>query len=376
MSLRKDYPGSLPADSSFYKSPSARESRSPRSTLQKHRSANHGSFTPRYQSGTPRLAKTKSTKNRALISNMKKPHHDPISVDLSRSASEHEGLGIYTNPDRDRRFADPGRAAVSGSHHRSTSGTSQFSTTTMSSLGKPGSQYVHPMRQTPRPFTPPLSRSTQNSVMGSDYSADGNFLEDYDDPVPSSTRETFNNPSSAGSIAEPRSSFQIQTHSMTNLPATSSLSHTYDNSSVFETTSPISRTSLDFPFRSKPRSSTDPMTRVAAVQAARQAFEDREAAKALKLEQKTQERGFGRKEKRELHHLSKRLGSPSSHSIQDIGTTNEKLPPPEEHKHRFTPSRPNKSNTKIDSPKSAWVLFLTWLRTRIFKMGKKLRKSS
>src|SRR5271167_3033546 len=78
------------------------------------------------------------------------------SLDLNRPAIE-QGLGLHASDYgtgsrsvHDVSFQSAGR----GYHNRSTSGTSQFSTTTAGSGHRAGS-FVHPFQQTPRPYTPP-----------------------------------------------------------------------------------------------------------------------------------------------------------------------------------------------------------------------------
>ncbi|PGH11719.1 hypothetical protein AJ79_04742 [Helicocarpus griseus UAMH5409] len=327
-------------------------------------------------SGYPsRTEKEKSIKHKANIrSHLKRSTNGgSTSIDLDRSALENEGLGIYTNLERDRRYADNSlsRRGASTSHNRSTSGTSQYSGVTSNSLHKPGSQYVHPMRQTPRPYTPPIAHSYQNSVMGSEHSADaGKFSTDLDD-VTSIHRELFV-PISSGPSAETKP-YQIQTSSMTNVTIPSSLNHTRES---YETVSPLSRSSLDFAFRSRVRTNTDPAARVAAVQAARQAFEDKEAAKNRKLEKqsmKAYDRQLRRQEKKEQ--------PLSTSSSQDAAPTEKRTsfgggrrPLNEKSAKSSSEYSHNNISRSFESPKSAWVLFITWLRTKLFKMGRKLKR--
>ncbi|WEW59905.1 hypothetical protein PRK78_005387 [Emydomyces testavorans] len=335
-----------------------------------------------------------------MLPHLKKASQDrSASLDLNLSAVENEGLGIYTNLDRDKRYGDAyvtaTRLAGSTGHHRSISGNSQYSATmTMSSANKPGSQYVHPMRQTPRPYTP-VNRSHQNSITGS--ASDTQQFPDLDDQTTSNSRERFNKPPSLNSSMEPRRSFNIQrenltifqSSSQTNVARTSSsFSRPLDTSSARETISPISRSSLEFPFRSKSRpSTTDPVARAAAVQAARQAFEDREAAKSRKIEQRTQKaqnKELRRREHKEQHHSSSRTPRLTDFTFRSQsesekrghldGSNNGQSGYYEGNKARHA----SKEGTglKLKSPKNAWLLFLTWLRTRIFKMGKKIKKMS
>lgn len=351
-----------------------------------HLSSGNNTYLPSYQINNSRIRKDKPTKHKAhIISHLKRPsQRSSTSIDLDRSALENEGLGIYTNLERDTRYGEARSMAhgrLSGTHNRSTSGASQFSATTMSSLGRPGATYVHPMRQTPRPYTPPLSRSYQNSVMESDQS-EGNYVTDLDDNLFQTNSDPLRNASSAGSNnVEPRPSVnlradsltRLQTSSQTNVTAGSSLGPTFD----LETVSPLSRSSLDFAFRSKSKAPQDPATRAAAVQAARQAFEDREAAKNRKFEKqnsKAQDRELRRRERKEQDDTS-RQRSQDRPSRQESFSEKSRNDNRNKSDQRYNdPPKQENTSLGVGSPKKAWLLFLTWLRTRIFKLGKKLKK--
>ncbi|KAL2824729.1 hypothetical protein BDW59DRAFT_81578 [Aspergillus cavernicola] len=312
------------------------------------------------------------------------------SIDLSRSSVEHEGLGIYTNHERDSVQSDlytnfPVRRKLSDFHRRSTSGTSQLSTASSSSMGKPGSQYVHPMRLAPRAYTPPVAaHSSQNSYFESDGSQKG---ETEGDPLTQSHPENNDQNVQASSVPRPRLSLHIQDTSFTPLPGASqtnitgraSFNYSRDNASTLDTTSPTSRSSLDYVFRSRTRTSIDPVSRAATIQAARQAFEEKEAAKTRRFEQqqmKVEERQIKRKEKQ---------GQRTSTSVRDgdiqekgyeqvtLKDTNTHETPPCSHSTK-RPS-PDSENWKSQS-KSTWMLFLTWLRTRVFKFRRRVRRLS
>ncbi|CEJ55220.1 hypothetical protein PMG11_01489 [Penicillium brasilianum] len=335
-----------------------------------------------------RSQKSKHVKPKVHIKPMlrKMSRDDPPSqsIDLSRSSTEQEGLGIYLNFERERERRQSEsltsatyRRSTSGMHHRSTSGTSQFSTATGSSGGKPGSQYVYPMRPTPRAYTPPLSQSYQTSANESDDLEDGspetqaNILSGSEPPR--TTR------ASSGPI--PRLSLQIDDDSFTRLPGISqtnvsgrpSFGYSRDNGSTVDTASPISRPSLDFVFRSRTRTSTDPVSRAATIQAARQAFEEKEAAKARRLEKqqiKAEERLTRRLVKRTT---SEGQNSPPTQSREDFSEKKEDHESPirAAQTHGEEPSTSWKSQSK-----STWVLFMTWLRTRVFKFRRRIRKMS
>ncbi|KAJ5782184.1 hypothetical protein N7457_003958 [Penicillium paradoxum] len=313
-----------------------------------------------------RSHKSKSIKSKVHIKPiLRKISRDdaPASIDLSRSSTEQEGLGICMNFDRDRQRSESltggsFKRTPSGLHNRSTSGTSQFSNGSGSSASKPGSQYVHPMRQTPRAYTPPLGQSYQDS-------SNSEELDESPESEPVSIHETR----TVSGPALPRLSLQIQDDSFTRLPGVSQTNVTSRPSFQYSretdgTTSPMSRTSLDFVFRSRTRTSTDPISRAATVQAARQAFEDKEAAKIRRLEKqqiKAEERGSRR--------LLKRNTSEDHESpLQSREAIFEKP-------RRSTVDESEEQSVSWKSQsKSTWVLFMTWLRTRVFKLRRKIRK--
>lgn len=342
-----------------------------------------------------------------ILRKMSRDDAPSTSIDLSRSSTEQEGLGIYMNFERDRRQSDSFtgvtyRRTPAGLHHRSTSGASQLSSATGSSGGKPAaSQYVYPMRPTPRAYTPELSQSYQTSANDSDG------LEEEDDDglesVPASQTPSVlenqgqhhhrTNRASSGPM--PRLSLQIEDDSFTRLSGISqtnissrpSFGYSRDNGSTLDTASPTSRPSLDFVFKSRTRTSTDPVSRAATVQAARQAFEAKEAAKNRRFEKqqiKAEERKSRRRVKRTKSESPDSPAiSPAIHSTEEINekatytnananansNTNEKQARPQPTKSE-QPSASWKSQSK-----STWVLFMTWLRTRVFKFQRKLRKS-
>lgn len=316
-----------------------------------------------------------------MLRKMSRDDAPSTSIDLSRSSTEQEGLGIYLSMERDRRQSESLTGAnyrrSSGLHHRSTSGTSQFSTGTGSSGGRSGSQYVHPMRPTPKVYTPPLSESYQTSGNNSDELDDDGLETDSTVP-PTSESHRFVRASS-GPV--PRLSLQIEDDSFTRLSGASqtniasrpSLSYSRDNGSTFDTASPISRNSLDHMFRSRTRTSTDPISRAATIQAARQAFEEREAEKTRRLEKqqlKAEERQTRRRVKRKSPGGQ---DSPVMHSSEEFSEKPSPSQIPRRADREQQQPQPQSASWKSQS-KSTWVLFMTWLRTRVFKFRRKLRR--
>lgn len=240
------------------------------------------------------------------------------SLDLSRSVAENEGLGIYTASSMSggtRSGTDtPPSSTRRGYHHRTMSEASQISTTTVSNHQRPGAQYVHPMRQTPRSYTPPLALSYQPSLAESEVSsaqagATANLGYPHHSPDPDA-------PSSYAPLPPPRtmppalhirttSGPRLTSSSQTNLPGTpSSLRRHTDRITTPDMNQSSARTSLEsaFRMRSRTNTATDPAAQALAIQALRQQFNEKEAAKDLRVQQaeaKAQERVSKKREKRE-----------------------------------------------------------------------------
>lgn len=319
-----------------------------------------------------------------------------VSVDLPRSSLDNDGLGIYANSGMEGRSNDPlvthvVRKHTATAHHRSASGTSQFSTGSSSSMGKAGPQYIHPMRQAPRAYTPPLGQSYQASDLESDDSGKGDATDG--EPLAKSNPNVFHSPLRTSSGQTPRLSLQIQESSFTRLPGTSqtnitgrsSFTYSRDNGSTLDTASPISRPSLDFVFRSKTRTSMDPVSRAATIQAARQAFEEKEAAKARKFEEqqmRAEQKNIRRREKQHWR-ASLRDGEANEtgdeskwekesqgipHALDPHSTPSSSTPAP------APPTPEPKSGVWKSQSKNTWMHFLTWLRTRVFKLRRRVKK--
>ncbi len=329
------------------------------------------------------------------------------SLDLSRSTAEHEGLGIHTSSDLGIASRSPGNAAFSAAgrrayHNRTTSGASEYSNTTTSSYQRSGA-YVHPMRQTPRPYTPPLTHSYQNSVVDSEYSGEGApFTLEEEHNLRQIVRDASYR---AATVTTPQPSLpplRIYTGPSTflagspqsNLAGTpaSSLRPRADTMSQADTMSPISQSSIEVAFRLRSRADTDPASRAASIQAARQAFSEKEAAKAKKAEKeelRAIEREARRREKREEG--QRRKAESKDRSRLKNGIPNEKQPgiqstlysdvPPASNlanaaMGRQATVRRSETNPSVKSAKSRWVQFLTWLRTKFFKLGQKMSSAS
>ncbi|ORX93204.1 hypothetical protein BCR34DRAFT_500098 [Clohesyomyces aquaticus] len=367
------------------------------------------------------------TKKIKPSSYLRKLSKDSNALDLSRPAAENEGLAIlgiseYGQTSGPRSVTDVSFAPINGRHRhtRSTSNTSQFSTT--SSLQRPTVPYMPAIRQTPRPYTPPISKSTPSSVLGSEHEVD-DILTDEEFRL----RQNMFDParrsgsiSSAPGVAPPLrihttgsstrlgGSYSQSTVSLTS-PVAPSRSRG-DTLRSIETTSPSSRTSFDKAFgfirggRDSP-AGVDPTSRAASIRAARQAFNEKEGKKEQKYEKeatKQQEKEIRKQYKKEERQRRKSdVEDTKSHkrgrSISDTNTNEKSTPRPSlsgrqysDHREAHTRSlpkhvvsvEPEKSSravpkvTKSRAAKGRWLRFVTWFKTRLLKLSRKLHMSS
>ena len=259
-----------------------------------------------------------SSKSKAKIKPLlrKFTSQENVTIDLSRSAAENEALGIYSSSEI--KYPPPSAGNNSGFHNRTTSAASELSTNTNSS-NRFGAHYVHPMRQTPRPYTPPIANSYKTSLESEaptvNTSNDAVFFDSHS-RHPSSHTSIMPTPyAPLPSTRRPpplhvrtRSASHLTSSSQTNLPGTpSSLRFNTDAITPSEMVSPTTRSSLESAFRIRSRSNTattnnDPVTQAATVQQLRRQFQEKEAAKELKYQQAeawAQEKEAKRREKRD-----------------------------------------------------------------------------
>lgn len=375
------------------------------------------------------------------------------SLDLDRPAAEQDALGIFEGGRGGvgvgvgvvvggREGKEKGVAAERSSydvqmrranyqhHHRSTSVTSQFSTTTTASGHRAGS-FVHPFQQTPRPYTPPLhaaASSYQHSLREGDLDFEQSAVLAEDDdqicsssqtnihPNPYAPTHTYRSPSNlsvqtfATSIDRSSSSpnvAQQQQHplrittskqgsssrlalvsSHTSLHLHSALSS--DINSPADMMSPASalRSSLDG-FRIRSRSdASHPPVRAEAIQEARRKFLEKELAKDEKaareevrqLEKRNQKEAQKIDRGHRRSSASDRTRSKRSKSDLTIHEKPEGLVGREYSSvvKQQTPtlmpgdtfSQKRRSGAAKLKTHSAWTKFVMWIRTRFIRMGK------
>jgi hypothetical protein len=345
-------------------------------------------------------------------------------VDLSRPAAENEGLaglGIAINGYPTGGFANKSANDVSfvsmgghgrSRHIRSPSNTSQLSATTSHSIHRPNGAYSHPMRQTPRPYTPPISKSYSTSIGGrssdEDFSGGEQLNGDNDiasfRQLMSETHPRSSSFSSSPHIAAPaplhiRSSDSITrftSPSQTSLHATRSRGATLQS---VETLSPSSRPSIDKAFnffrqRSAGNESEldQAASHAASMRAARLAYQEKEEAKNRKADKEEARRHERETEKqnkkeervrrkseaderrtrsnsnekndhtvgREYSHL--RTGGPFPRSVDRLSPGRK-------------PSESLKEKRRKKGVKRGWFDFVIWFKTRILRIGRRKKRT-
>ena len=270
-------------------------------------------FDPSYSENTisppPKTHNAKSSSHFSQTKTKIKPFlrkissQEKVALDLSRSVAENEGLGIYTSSRARQDSHNSSNHGGRGYHTRTSSTVSQMSTTS-------SRQYVHPMRQTPQSYTPPIAHSHHNSHASTD---DGQHS------IHSLSRGNLSSPSTMPHSYAPLPNskrapppLHIRTRSASrgnsssqpnlNIPGTpSSLRYAEpfspDNMNLPQT----ARSSFESAFRKRSRKDTgdDPLL---TVQALRAEFNAREAAKDQKYaaaEARAAEKEARRRERRD-----------------------------------------------------------------------------
>jgi len=354
-------------------------------------------------------------------------------VDLSKSVAENEalaGLGIHDfNSVVPRSASDVRFDSVNSGrsrHQRATSNGSQFSTNSGSQ--RPSVAYMHPMRHTPRPYTPPIAKSYTTSVIGTD---DGEEVVDvtsdddlryrvaqrgvYDPQLPNLPLNSDDiSPSTAPAAPPPlrlNTSGSFTRLQLQQNPSQSSLTGslaspqrsrggTLQSLVSVDTAgaaSPSSRTSTDKAlglFRGKSGEEVDAAARAASIRAARIAYSEREEAKAAKAE-KEERRRLGREQRRQDKRDERlrqkgeptprtRANSASAEKVEPLAAAGSNQNKPAQ--PAAVPEQPVKTasrnagrqqeQNRPRGARSAWLGFMAWFRKRLLRLSRMMRMGS
>ena len=337
----------------------------------------------------------------------KKSLKDDTKIDLSRPLAENEslaGLGIQDFAAPSRSAHDVNFGAISAGrirHDRSTSINSQFSTN--SGVKSPNMAYAHPMRHTPRPYTPPITKSYTTSVIGSEISDEpSDILAEEEFRVRPRLYDPSYGSDFISSLPSGLPPLHIHTGgSLTRLnnPSQSSLPSSMPTGrsrgatlqSIDTCTSPASttRTSMDkaMGFLRSPHShdSTDASSRAGAIRAARIAYNEREDAKQRKAEKEelrrlrrgTADEAGRRKSEADDRRRpalandasSEKLGvfvgkSYNDNSVAHARSLPTQVSAPPTPRGFAQTSKPQKRGAK-----HGWQEFMAWFRTRLLRLG-------
>ena len=350
---------------------------------------------------------------------------DQGRLDLSRSTTENErlaGLGIQelgTRSASDITFAPAGRR---GTHGRNTSGGSQLSTG--SGTYRPSQPFVHPMRQSPRPYTPPTGSSSASfvnhdeadeieDVVDDDFRLGHGFRSRRSMSI-SSTPQVGYTPLSQSHTAEElgivpkltsRSQSNLSVHSARSGKSKLGKSRMDTEHSLDLPTSPSSRTSIDKAFSFVSRRSEETTTRDERIRAARQKFEEKEANKDRRLERealKRRETDEAKSSNEQARQIRKseaseraRVTKPNRKGV--LKASPKKTPRPDEFDEKlasrsydqYRPSHDaslprqgqeagmsektthaqDRKACKTATPQSGWIRFSAWFQTRMLDCG-------
>lgn len=336
---------------------------------------------------------------------------DANKIDLSRPAAENErlaGLGIHEYSPAARSASDVTFVPVGRSkHNRTTSNNSQFSTKS-AVLQRPTAPYAHPMRQTPRPYTPPIAKSYTTSMLGSEGSDEAMDIMSDDEYHHRQRMFDHNKRSdSVGSVPAHPPPLHIHTSSsMTRLnnQSQSSLHGTRSRGDTLRSMeslgTPSSRTSMDktVNFLRSGKHEDDPASRAASIRAARIAYNEKEEAKALRAEKEASrqmEKDSKKHTKKDDRTRRKSDADKDTRTRSNSGTEKQEFVTKAYNDFNPAHSRSlpalvstansggrtrayTKSSTQSSrrSAKSSWLGFLAWFRTRLLRLGKKLHMNN
>lgn len=328
----------------------------------------------------------KTSAKPAHIRKASRDERSSTSIDLSRSSIELEGLGIYTNLERDMRFQQ-NRHSVSNLH-RSISEISPSP-----SITRLGQSYVHPRRQLPTPSSP-LGMPQRHSV-------DGGYFSTVNRSLTGITSPTLSIPDDEHEDNDSNSFDEADTPTTTSLELRRSTPIILQRA---QTDTALSRASSWK--ESEFLSSAELTSRAAAVRAARIAFAEKEASKARKLEEQQQKKKTQvrdeRRHQRSVSHMVKTrsittAGDEERHrrtiSEAYVQSNRNGLQHPRESyidlEEDMAPERvtsiPSLTGRPTATPSSAlgppklpaatkhnWNKFLTWGKTRYYKAKRKV----
>lgn len=227
-----------------------------------------------------------STKSHILNNRSSRDDRSSTSIDLSRSSIELEGLGIYTNLERDTRFQQ-NRGSVSNLHRSINHISSSPSITRL------GQSYIHPRRQLPTGSTTPTGLAQRHSVDEGYFTTVNRSLTAIGSPSLSIPDDDDDSNSTAEETETPgRSSLDFSRHISPGILQRSQ-TDTVLSSGISSSWTP-----------SEHLSSTELTSHAAAVRAARIAFAEKEATKARKIEEQQKKKAQQRDERRHQRSVS------------------------------------------------------------------------
>ena len=366
---------------------------------------------------------TSTPKIKPYLRKISDPRKDSVNqgrIDLSKPSFENDrlaGLGIQDFGSRSASASDVTfpHAGRKGTHARTTSVGSQVSTG--SGSFRPTQPFVHPMRQTPRPYTPPTGSANASFVNDQEASESDDVIDDDFKlghgfrtrrsmsisnlstlaPTPLSQSHTVEDLGYVPKLTSP-SATNLSVKSGRSVKSSKSRHGRprRDTERSFEhPNSPSTRTSIDkaFSFVSR-KSDPDPQARDERIRAARRKFEEKEAHKDRKWQrdqikrretdeskrEQRQERQRRKSEASERTRTSKSNHSSPRKKERDEQADNEKFQSRsyDEHRPAHAMSLPRQgreagasekkyrvAERKPRAAQSGWVRFSAWFHTRL-----------
>ncbi|KAL5352255.1 hypothetical protein ACLOAV_002202 [Pseudogymnoascus australis] len=348
----------------------------------------------------------KAGKPNRVIRKLGRPREKSLvksSLDLDRTSAD-QGLGVYYAASRSS--YDAGSASHSLAdltwnsssarggrrpyHHRSVSGTSQFSSRTSGSYSRNGG-FQHPWQQTPRPYTPPGAASYHGSV-GSELERHRVSFADEEQAYVRSGKVTVLDAKPGESL-----SLTINTNSLSTLPQDSNLpllnadpsTNPESNLESTDETSPSSsRDSMDRLRNIRAEGGIfdkkKPLNELEALHDARRRFHEKEAldeeraarahVKAIEkknLKEALKAEAMARKSVSEANEKQEDAIMDTSMTMEDfLADTFDEFHGKKSRRKKRAPKNKAAYEAKHKAH-NAWVCFVIWFRTRLLKISRK-----
>ena len=318
-------------------------------------------------------------------------------LDLSKSFAENQSylanLGLNIVDDKGELIIELGGSRMSHSRTNSNNSYTSYS----SGLQRPNPPYMSSMRQSSRPHTPPVSKSTPASILGSEAETDDILTEkEWNEGV--SYRQTYSDLPRLNTGSASRLASRSQSSLSLASPVLGASRSRGDAVTSPSSTRPSLDKALGFIRRESP---LDPVSRAQQIAAARLAYNEKEEAKERKRRASSEKAAIKRSRKQIEENERRRRymeyeATYAEAEMAEADIMNMNAEEFESIRHRFSeyhasqersqlPTNRNSANwekrgempdlpyvSRSKAAKGRWATFLAWLKTRFLRISHRI----